>query len=177
MLAYANSEAVELSIKTGELHLFSRSRQEIWHKGATSGNTQQVRSIRLDCDSDALLIFVEPDGPACHTGERTCFHKPADARPVPAEALARLQRTVAIRSLEKPEGSYTTELLENVDLARAKVEEEAEEVGRAVAQESDRRVAEEAADLLYHLVVLINSRGLSLTDVARILEERADGAS
>lgn len=177
MLAYANREAVALTLKTGELHLYSRSRKEIWHKGATSGNTQQVRSIRHDCDADALLIFVEPDGPACHTGERTCFHGPEDAPRVPAEALPRLARTVAERAIDRPEGSYTTQLLSDLALAREKVEEEAEEVGRAVADESDRRVAEETADLLYHLIVLIKSRGLTLDDAARVLEERADGAS
>lgn len=174
MLAWANDEAVGLTIETGELHLYSRSRDEIWHKGSTSSNTQQVRSMRYDCDADALLVLVEPDGPACHTGQRSCFHNPSDAPRVPADALAQLERTIARRSADRPDGSYTARLLEDPALARAKVEEEAEEVGRAVAQESDRRVAEEAADLLYHLLVLINSRGVGLADATQVLLERSD---
>src|SRR6188472_4480704 len=110
-LAYMNAEALELSQTTGELHLYSRSRQELWHKGATSGNVQRVRALRFDCDADAVLALVEPAGPACHTGERTCFHAGQLEPPAPYEALPALERTVAERRAERPEGSYTAALL------------------------------------------------------------------
>src|SRR5437660_6798485 len=109
-LAYMNSEALRRTRETGEMHFFSRSRQELWHKGETSGNTQAVRAIRYDCDGDALLALVEPSGPACHTGERTCFFR-GDMDAAPHEALATLQRTVAARAVERPAGSYTAALL------------------------------------------------------------------
>jgi phosphoribosyl-ATP pyrophosphohydrolase/phosphoribosyl-AMP cyclohydrolase len=163
-LAYANAEAVARTRETGELHLWSRSRGELWHKGATSGNTQAVRALRLDCDGDALLALVEPAGPACHTGERTCFHNGELEPPAPHEALAILERTLAERAAERPAGSYTVTLLEDPALAGEKVREEAEEVTRAVREESDERVDEEAADVLYHLAVLLRGRGRSLAD-------------
>jgi phosphoribosyl-AMP cyclohydrolase / phosphoribosyl-ATP pyrophosphohydrolase len=171
-LAYMNDEALRRTRETGEIHFFSRSRQELWHKGATSGNTQAVRAIRYDCDGDALVVLVEPAGPACHTGERTCFHR-GDLEPgAPYETLPRLERTIAARALERPSGSYTTTLLEDPQLAGAKVQEEAEEVVRAVREESDERVAEEAADVLYHLAVLMRGRNLSLADAERVLDGR-----
>src|SRR5262249_28258489 len=149
---------------TGEMHFWSRSRQELWHKGATSGNVQRLRALRQDCDGDALLALVEPAGPACHTGERTCFFT-GDLEPhAPHEVLPALERTIAARAAERPAGSYTTTLLDDPALAGAKVEEEAEEVVRAVREESDGRVAEEAADVIYHLMVLLAGRGLSLAD-------------
>src|SRR3954468_19882373 len=104
-LAYANAEAVRRTRQSGELHLYSRSRQEQWHKGATSGNTQAVRALRLDCDGDALLALVEPAGPACHTGERTCFHHGETETPAPHEALPALERIIAERSRQRPDGS------------------------------------------------------------------------
>jgi phosphoribosyl-ATP pyrophosphohydrolase/phosphoribosyl-AMP cyclohydrolase len=171
-LAYANAEAVERTRATGELHLWSRSRNELWHKGATSGHTQRVRALRLDCDGDALLALVEPNGPACHTGERTCFHNGELEPPAPHEALPALERTLAARAAQRPEGSYTVELLDDPPLIGAKVQEEAEEVARAAREESDERVAEEAADVLYHLTVLLHSRGLSLADPERVLDGR-----
>jgi phosphoribosyl-AMP cyclohydrolase / phosphoribosyl-ATP pyrophosphohydrolase len=171
-LAYMNAEALRLTRETGEIHFFSRSRQELWHKGATSGNTQQVRSIRYDCDGDALLALVEPDGPACHTGERTCFHR-GELRPAaPHEVLPELERTVAARAATRPEGSYTASLLADPARIGAKVQEEAEEVARAAREESDERVSEEAADVLYHLTVLLAGRGLSLADAERVLDGR-----
>src|SRR5687767_4121758 len=103
-LAYANEEAIAKTRETGELHLWSRSRDELWHKGATSGNTQAVRALRLDCDGDALLALVEPAGPACHTGERTCFHNGDVERRAPHEALPELERTLRARQAERPEG-------------------------------------------------------------------------
>jgi phosphoribosyl-AMP cyclohydrolase / phosphoribosyl-ATP pyrophosphohydrolase len=167
-----NAEALRRTRETGEIHFFSRSRQELWHKGATSGNTQMVRAIRYDCDGDALVALVEAAGPACHTGERTCFHRGDLESWAPFETLPSLERTIASRAAQRPAGSYTTTLLDDPGLAGAKVQEEAEEVVRAVREESDERVAEEAADVLYHLAVLIRGRGLGLADAERVLDGR-----
>jgi phosphoribosyl-ATP pyrophosphohydrolase/phosphoribosyl-AMP cyclohydrolase len=171
-LAYANEEAVRRTRETGELHLYSRSRQEQWHKGSTSGNTQAVRALRADCDNDALLALVEPAGPACHTGERTCFHHGELEPPAPHEALPSLERTLADRATQRPQGSYTVELLDDPARAGEKVREEAEEVTRAAREESDERVDEEAADVLYHLAVLLRGRGRSLADAGIVLNGR-----
>ena len=170
-LAYANAEAVSRTRATGELHLWSRSRDELWHKGATSGNVQRVKALRLDCDGDALLALVEPAGPACHTGERTCFHN-GDLEPAPHEALPTLERTLADRAAQRPEGSYTVELLDDPPRIGEKVREEAEEVSRAAREETDERVDEEAADVLYHLTVLLHSRGRALGDAEEVLNGR-----
>jgi phosphoribosyl-ATP pyrophosphohydrolase/phosphoribosyl-AMP cyclohydrolase len=172
-LAYMNELALERTRATGELHLWSRSRQELWHKGATSGNTQAVRALRVDCDGDCLLALVEPAGPACHTGERTCFHRGETGRGAPCETLPGLERTLKERARERPAGSYTVELLDDPGRIGEKVMEEAEEVARAAREESDLRVDEEAADLLYHLLVLLCSRGRSLSDAERVLDERS----
>ena len=171
-LAYMNAQSLALTRRTGETHFWSRSRQELWHKGATSGNTQAVKAIRYDCDADALLALVEPAGPACHTGERTCFHRGELEPAASFEALPALERTIAQRARERPGGSYTTSLLDDPQLAGAKVREEAEEVVRAVREESDERVAEEAADVLYHLAVLLRGRDLTLGDAERVLDGR-----
>jgi phosphoribosyl-ATP pyrophosphohydrolase/phosphoribosyl-AMP cyclohydrolase len=171
-LAYANAEAVRRTRESGELHLYSRSRQEQWHKGATSGNTQAVRALRLDCDGDALLALVEPAGPACHTGERTCFFTGDLEPPAPHEALPILERTIAARAADRGEGSYTVQLLEDPVLAGEKVREEAEEVTRAVREESDERIDNEAADVLYHLAVLLRGRGRTLADAGNVLNGR-----
>lgn len=187
-LAYMNAEALAATRRTGELHLWSRSRGELWHKGATSGNTQAVRAIRYDCDGDALLALVEPAGPACHTGERSCFYRevlgsasprkdappaPGEPFPVTHEALPALERTIRHRALQRPDGSYTVKLLDDRTLIGEKVEEEAEEVVRAAREETDERVAEEAADLLYHLSVLLASRGISQAKVMEVLNGRS----
>jgi len=171
-LAYMNAEALAATRRTGELHLWSRSRGELWHKGATSGNTQAVRAIRYDCDGDALLALVVPAGPACHTGERTCFHRGELEPPAPHEVLPGLERTIAARAADAPEGSYTARLLADPPFVGAKVEEEAEEVARAAREEPDERVAEEAADVLYHLAVLLRSRGLGLEHAEEVLRAR-----
>jgi phosphoribosyl-ATP pyrophosphohydrolase/phosphoribosyl-AMP cyclohydrolase len=171
-LAYMNEQALARTRDTGELHLWSRSRQEQWHKGETSGNVQAVRALRLDCDGDALLALVEPAGPACHTGQRTCFHRGELDRGAPYETLPALERTVAERARERPTGSYTVELLDDPTLIGEKVMEEAEEVARAAREESDARVDEEAADVLYHLLVLLRSRGRALEDAERVLDGR-----
>ncbi len=186
-LAYMNEEALRLTVETGEVHFFSRSRGEIWHKGETSGNLQRVRQLRYDCDCDALVALVEPAGPACHTGERSCFYRQlggaaatgpdaprAEGEPSPAahEALAGLERTLRDRRTARPEGSYTVELLSDPKRIGAKVAEEAEEVVRAADSESDERVAEEAADLLYHLSVLLLSREIEGAAVMEVLNGR-----
>lgn len=172
MHAYMNAESLRLTRETGEVHFFSRSRQELWHKGETSGNTLEVKAIRYDCDGDALLALVEPAGPACHTGERSCFHRGELDPAAPYEALPTLERTIASRAAERPEGSYTAKLLADRELNGDKVAEEAEEVARAAGEESDERVAEEAADVIYHLAVLLRGRGLRLADAERVLDGR-----
>jgi phosphoribosyl-AMP cyclohydrolase / phosphoribosyl-ATP pyrophosphohydrolase len=186
-LAYMNEEALRLTLRTGELHFFSRSRSEIWRKGETSGDVQRLRQLRYDCDGDALVALVDPAGPACHTGERSCFYREVggdaatdkdaprvDGEPAPAahEALADLERTLRERVSNRPDGSYTVTLLDDPELLGDKVGEEAEELTRAGREESELRVAEEAADLLYHLSVLLISRGVTQADVMEVLNDR-----
>jgi phosphoribosyl-AMP cyclohydrolase / phosphoribosyl-ATP pyrophosphohydrolase len=170
-LAYMNREALERTRASGETWFWSRSRQELWHKGETSGNVQRVKELRWDCDADAILALVEPAGPACHTGQRTCFHN-GTVEPVPGEALAALERTIAQRRAERPEGSYTAELLADPGRIGEKLREEADEVARAADEETDERVAAEAADVLYHLAVLLASRELSFSDAFEELNGR-----
>ena len=170
-LAYVNEESLARTRASGEMWFWSRSRQELWHKGATSGNVMRVQALRYDCDEDAWVALVEPAGPACHTGERSCFYR-GDMELQPAEALPALERTIAERRTADPAESYTARLLAQPGEIGAKVEEEAEEVARAAREESDQRVAEEAADVLYHLTVLLASRGLSLADAYEVLGER-----
>jgi phosphoribosyl-AMP cyclohydrolase / phosphoribosyl-ATP pyrophosphohydrolase len=186
-LAYVNEESLRLTVETGELHFYSRSRGEIWRKGETSGNVLKLRQLRYDCDGDAIVALVAPTGPACHTGERSCFYRqlggsastdkdapavPGEPAPVVHEALATLERTLRSRAAERSEGSYTVQLLDDPKLIGAKVEEEAEEVVRAAREESDERVAEEAADLLYHLAVLLVSRGVPQSAAMEVLNGR-----
>lgn len=174
-LAYVNEESLRLTVESGEMHFFSRSRGKIWRKGEESGNVLRLRQLRYDCDGDAIVALVEPSGPACHTGERSCFYRELegdDPAPVPHEALAALQRTLQSRAAERPQGSYTVELLDDPKLIGEKVEEEAEEVVRAAREESDERVAEEAADLLYHLSVLLASREVPQAAVMEVLNGR-----
>jgi phosphoribosyl-ATP pyrophosphohydrolase/phosphoribosyl-AMP cyclohydrolase len=187
MFAWVDAEALQASLETGDLHFHSRSRDQLWKKGETSGNCLRLRQLRYDCDGDAVLALVDPVGPACHTGERTCFYRqvggtaapdkdapPAPGEPatVPAEVLPGLERTLRSRAAERPAGSYTVELLDDPARIGEKVEEEAEEVVRAAREETDERVAEEAADLIYHLSVLLVSRGVSQADVMEVLDGR-----
>jgi len=187
MFAYVSMRSLELTLETGELHLHSRSRDELWKKGETSGHLMHLRQLRYDCDGDAIVAMVDPDGPACHTGQRSCFYRevlgsastrkdapPAPGEPAPArhEALPALERTLRSRAAERPDGSYTVELLADPERIGAKIEEEAEEVVRAGREESDARVAEEAADLLYHLSVLLVSRRVPQAAVMEVLNER-----
>lgn len=177
-LAYMNRESLERTIATGDIWFYSRSRQELWHKGETSGNYQRLTELRYDCDGDSLLAIVDPVGPACHTGEPTCFYRSTSATPETAdfEAPARLQATLDRRRAQMPAGSYTTELLSHPTLAGEKVQEEAEEVVRAEREETDQRLCEEAADVLYHLAVLMARRGLGLSDAFGVLNRRAGAA-
>ncbi len=188
MLAYVSSQSLEMTLETGELHFHSRSRDELWKKGESSGNFMHLRQLRYDCDGDALVAMVDPAGPACHTGQRSCFYRevlgsasirkdappaPGEPGPVSHEALATLERTLRSRAAERPDGSYTVKLLDEPVLVGEKIEEEAEEVVRAGREESNERVAEEAADLLYHLGVLLLSRGVSQADVMEVLNARS----
>jgi phosphoribosyl-ATP pyrophosphohydrolase/phosphoribosyl-AMP cyclohydrolase len=163
MLAWMDDEAERLTRETGEAWFWSRSREQLWRKGETSGNTLAVEEVRDDCDGDALLVRVRPAGPACHTGSLSCF--------APA-----LWRTIAERAAKRPAGSYTTELLEaGLGACARKVGEEAVEVTVAALDESDERVVEEAADLVYHLYVLLAARGLDVAQVEDVLRARAAG--
>jgi phosphoribosyl-ATP pyrophosphohydrolase/phosphoribosyl-AMP cyclohydrolase len=172
MLAYMNEESLTLTIESGQLHLWSRSRSEIWRKGATSGNTMTVRSIVLDCDSDALLVDVVPEGPACHTGVTSCFGD-GDT----TGGIAQLWRTISERAAGLPDGSYTAELIaKGTDATARKVVEEAGEVLIAAKNHQvggdPQRVISESADLIYHLLVLLAERGLDLSAVEQELDAR-----
>jgi phosphoribosyl-ATP pyrophosphohydrolase/phosphoribosyl-AMP cyclohydrolase len=186
-LAYMNDEALRRTRETGEVHFFSRSREKLWRKGETSGNVMLVRQLRYDCDGDALVALVEPTGPACHTGERSCFYRelggsaatepdapaaPGEPAPAAHEAGAALERTLRARRDERPEGSYTVELLDDPPRLGDKLREEADEVARAAEGESEERLAEEAADLLYHLQVLMLSREVPLSAALETLNGR-----
>jgi len=173
-LAYVNEESLARTRETGEMHFWSRSRGELWRKGDTSGNVQRVKALRYDCDADALLALVDPAGPACHTGERTCFYRTiGEPQVADHEALPSLARTLEQRRHDLPDGSYTARLLlGGPEGIGRKVEEEAEEVARAARDESEQRLREEAADVLYHLGVLLESRGLSFSDALQELTAR-----
>ncbi|MFN2322444.1 MAG: bifunctional phosphoribosyl-AMP cyclohydrolase/phosphoribosyl-ATP diphosphatase HisIE [Trueperaceae bacterium] len=198
-VAYANELALTRTLETGEAHYWSRSRAELWRKGATSGNVQRVRSVLLDCDGDALVYRVDPAGPACHTGARTCFYRrlqpAADAPGLDAVGIAPdadragiapdadragigatmglLQRVVDQRWAERPEGSYVAKLADRgVGYVAQKVVEEAGETIVAALEHHDDQMLGEAADLLFHLTVLLRARGLELDQVAQVLEGR-----
>lgn len=176
-LAYMNRESLQKSLDSGETWFFSRSRRQLWHKGETSGNVQRIVSMKMDCDADALLLQVIPAGPACHTGERSCFYRARDdeknAAPVLPQILAELQELIQQRRREMPEGSYTTKLFNRgVKKIAQKVGEEALEVALASVNESDERVASETADLLYHLMVLLAARNILWREVAKELASR-----
>lgn len=172
-LAYMNRESYEKTIETKETWFYSRSRQELWHKGATSGNTQKVKAIRYDCDQDALIVLAEPSGPACHKGSYSCFSpEKADAQDR-FGILNELESVIAKRQAEMPDGAYTTYLFrEGVDKILKKVGEEAAEVIIAAKNRDHEELKWEAADLLYHLLVLLREQSLPLDDVLDVLAKR-----
>ncbi|MCY7484365.1 bifunctional phosphoribosyl-AMP cyclohydrolase/phosphoribosyl-ATP diphosphatase HisIE [Paenibacillus alvei] len=185
MVAYMNRESLLLSCKTGETIFWSRSRQELWHKGATSGNTQQIVSMSVDCDQDTLLVQVRSKGPACHTGSRTCFDNAQKITAVPeadkiapagVSVLSALENLLAQRQLERPEGSYTTYLFEKgLDKILKKIGEEATEVVIAAKSGDKTEMVGEIGDLLFHVLVLLRERDIALADVLSELEIRHSG--
>jgi phosphoribosyl-ATP pyrophosphohydrolase/phosphoribosyl-AMP cyclohydrolase len=173
MFAYANAEAVTRTAETGLAHFWSRRRRALWRKGETSGNGLRVREVRTDCDRDTLLLVVDPEGPACHDGTRTCFGESATTL---AGVLDELQRVIAQRAQATPETSYTARLFaKGPDHVLKKIGEEATEVVLAAKGETDQRLAEEAADLVYHLLVALRQRGLGLEHVLETLRSRRAG--
>ena len=181
MLGYANESSLTATYETEKMHFWSRSRDALWQKGETSGNTMSVVDITIDCDGDTLLALVEPAGPAFHTGAATCFETSPGADPTPWQGgvVARLWATITSRARQRPVGSYTTELLDGgVDVCSRKVTEEATEVliaakDLAAGDGPALRVVEESADLLYHLLVLLAERGIDLEEVESELARRA----
>ncbi|HKK52050.1 MAG TPA: bifunctional phosphoribosyl-AMP cyclohydrolase/phosphoribosyl-ATP diphosphatase HisIE [Myxococcota bacterium] len=169
MVAWANREALEQTLETGFVHFWSRSRDELWKKGVTSGNTLELVSLHADCDGDTVLACVHPAGPACHTGDDTCFG--AGTRPDAEATLPAVWRTLASRAEERPEGSYTVRLLEDENLRIKKLGEETAELIQALLRD-DGRAPEEAADVLYHALVALLSNGHTLDDLLRELESR-----
>jgi phosphoribosyl-AMP cyclohydrolase / phosphoribosyl-ATP pyrophosphohydrolase len=178
MLAYGTREALALTAETGQAHYWSRSRQELWRKGASSGHVQTVVELRADCDADTVLYRVRQSGPACHTGESSCFHRAvADdelnpARPV-GHILARLDRILAERERERPDGSYTTFLFEHgIDKILKKIGEEATEIVIAAKNDDPRELTMESADLVFHLLVLLRARDVPVSQIWQELERR-----
>lgn len=173
MVAWANAEAVARTAETGFAHFWSRSRKALWRKGETSGHTLRVVEARADCDRDTLLFVVEPEGPACHTGTRTCF---GDAPVTSAGVLEELGRVIEDRAHANPDESYTARLLaKGLDHSLKKVGEEATEVLLAAKGESDERLAEESADLVFHLLVALSQRGIGPARVLDVLRRRRAG--
>jgi len=171
MVAWANRHALERSLATREMHFWSRSRDRLWRKGETSGNTLAVVSLHADCDADVVLARVVPSGPACHTGDATCFGEHAEPEGL-GVVLAALDDTLAERARERPEGSYTVRLLEDDNLRLKKLGEETAELVAALARGDRERGREEAADLLYHLLAALRGGGIELDDVAEALRAR-----
>ena len=180
-LAYMNAESLEKTLATGETWFWSRSRSELWHKGATSGNIQRVVEVRQDCDGDALAVLVEPAGPACHTGKRSCFHRDLEGEVVDdvgldqslGTVLDELYQLIESRQRERPEGSYTTYLFaQGLDKILKKLGEEASETIIAAKNDDSGQLISESADLLYHLVVLLVDRGVKLESIRDELVQR-----
>lgn len=187
MMAYMNRESLRLTLESRETWFWSRSRQELWHKGATSGNIQSVVSLAYDCDGDTLLVQVNPKGPACHTGENTCFYNEitvegqssiSGEENTPAlidrfAVLAELEEIIAKREVERPEGAYTTYLFDKgVDKILKKVGEEASETIIAAKNRDNAELRLEVSDLIYHLLVLLQERKLPLDDILDELSRR-----
>ena len=184
MLAWANREALQRTRETGRAHYWSRSRGALWMKGESSGHAQEVVDVRVDCDADAILYRVRQTGPACHTGERSCFHRTADGAesgfgeaPDPRPMLARLESIIEERERERPEGSYTTYLFaQGPDKILKKLGEETAETIIAAKNEDNAELRSESADLLFHLMVLWRARGLDAGEVWGELERRFGAA-
>jgi len=206
MVAWADRAALEATLRTGEMHFWSRSRSELWRKGETSGNVQNLRSLHADCDADTLLALVDPEGPACHTGDRTCFGEKgvasegeaaapshttdsavsagsagptgsvsAVSRTGAEEVLRELWRVLEERQRERPGGSYTTRLLDDENLRLKKLGEETTELVVSLTRSEHERIPEEAADLVYHLLVALLGSGVQLEAVLKELAERRGG--
>jgi phosphoribosyl-ATP pyrophosphohydrolase/phosphoribosyl-AMP cyclohydrolase len=170
MVAFANAQALKRTAVTGTAHFWSRSRKRLWKKGQTSGNRLRVREVHADCDRDALLMVVDPEGPACHNGTRACF---GDPTPTLAGVVEEVGRVIEDRARKRPRGSYTARLLgKGLDHSLKKVGEEATEVVLAGKAESDERLAEESADLLFHLLVVLRQRGMAPSRVMDVLRKR-----
>jgi phosphoribosyl-ATP pyrophosphohydrolase/phosphoribosyl-AMP cyclohydrolase len=173
MVGYANRQALDRTVETGLAHFWSRSRKKLWQKGETSGHVLRVTGLLTDCDRDVLLAVADPVGPTCHTGQRTCF---GEASATSAGVLAELERVIEERARQRPKGSYTVELLETgLDGCLTKLAEEAAELAQAARAESDLRLAEETADLLYHLLVVLAGRGVSIDSALELLRSRREG--
>jgi phosphoribosyl-AMP cyclohydrolase / phosphoribosyl-ATP pyrophosphohydrolase len=181
MVAYMNRASIDATLRTGRATFWSRSRGELWEKGATSGNALHVASIHADCDADALLILADPEGPTCHTGSPSCFFRRLDGDGLPTDTgrsaatfLEDLEREIEARKQSTSAKSYTRHLLDG-GAARIgeKIREEAGELAQAIAAESEERVANEAADVLYHVLVGLSSRGIGLREVIQVLAKRA----
>ncbi|MEP6899754.1 MAG: bifunctional phosphoribosyl-AMP cyclohydrolase/phosphoribosyl-ATP diphosphatase HisIE [Rhodanobacter sp.] len=172
MLGYMNTDALAQTQTSGHVTFYSRSKQRLWTKGESSGHLLVLKSIRIDCDADTLLIQADPHGPTCHTGTSSCFGDSVDVRP-PLGFLAELDALVAQRHAERPEGSYTTKLFDGgIRRMAQKVGEEGVETALAVVVQGDEELLGEAADLLFHLTVVLRARGLSLGHVVGVLAER-----
>jgi phosphoribosyl-AMP cyclohydrolase / phosphoribosyl-ATP pyrophosphohydrolase len=173
MLAYMNREALEQTIARKRAVFFSRSKQRLWEKGETTGHTLDLVDIALDCDQDTLLVTARPRGPACHNGTLTCFGNEPRAAVTPIAFLAKLEGIIGQRATEKPEASYTAKLLDKgINRVAQKVGEEGVELALAGAAQGDDKVIEESADLLFHMLVLLRARGVSLSQVIGQLESR-----
>jgi phosphoribosyl-AMP cyclohydrolase / phosphoribosyl-ATP pyrophosphohydrolase len=178
-VAYMNEESLQKTIETGETWFFSRSRNELWHKGATSGNTQKVVAITTDCDQDALVVEVVPNGPACHNGTTSCFTEElyaVEERPGSVAILPQLKDVIAQREVDMPEGAYTTYLFDKgIDKICKKVGEEATEVVIGAKNRDAEEVKWESADLLYHVLVLLQEQKVNVYDVLDVLQKRHEG--
>jgi phosphoribosyl-ATP pyrophosphohydrolase/phosphoribosyl-AMP cyclohydrolase len=169
MVAYMNQESLRMTIEKGQAVFYSRSRKEIWHKGATSGNFQKVLKMSLDCDNDTILVEVEPMGPACHTGSYSCFN----VEPGFGGGIQQLYDLITTRKKTRPEGSYTTKLFDQgIDKIVKKLGEEAVETVIAAKNDSSERIVEETADLLYHLMVTLVEKGVTLEEIQKELTKR-----
>lgn len=173
MLGYMNADALRQTLKTGKVTFWSRSREELWVKGETSGNVLHLSNIRIDCDQDALLVHARPAGPTCHTGQPSCFYRPELPPEAPLHFLTQLQKLLHERKQTMPEGSYTTHLFnKGLDKIAQKVGEEAVETVIAAKNEDESEFIYESSDLLFHLMVLLTERGLSLEDLTAELRSR-----